>query len=803
MMDTERSGLDEAMDVGSSTISHLKSLKTAATFSKAGYGAALGGPFSAAIGAVIANRNQFAKILLVILAILLLPVLFIVMLPGLIFGSLTDQSDVLNSNSMISENIRASRDAIVEVLEESHEDILAEIHAAISRLPQGDTASINDPYTYSISVNANLLISQFCASQDDYKNINLNQLKKLIRENKEGLFSYDVATETVTMEVTVDGGAEGEAGTEQGQAQTQTVTFTKHTYTVVYAGDSYFADHVFHLTDKQKELAKNYAENLTAFFGTASSGIVAAINLSDEVLSYRPAVERAAAKYGMSDYVDLILAVMMQESGGRGLDVMQAAEGGFNTRYPHVPNGITDPEYSIECGIQELKYALDKAGCTGPTDLDRIKLALQGYNYGSAYIDWAMERDGGYTKENAIAYSDMMCARPSWPYDRYGDKEYVEHVLRYYQITASGGSYPANGMQIPHYLQTDYGNIPYGGGSIASSGCGPTSFAMIASYLTGTTITPIDAISWCGNSYYKPGVGTYWSYFQAASDHFGCGTVTQTSDPNQVLQALSEGHPVISSQRAGLFTSGGHFIVLRGVTARGKVCKVQTSKKLIALYDRLRYTSYNSYAQLHAKGEFEENGHKVHSLIGISIQDYSSGTGDKNIITRFHLAPEQIQFLLSRVAAGFPEFEWSQSKIFGVPDGNGYSTAQQFFISRHVYNNQQEILTSPWRIQINNGKGIKKKNHNGGTYMQAQSFISEKSAFIQLTDMDFYMLLKRADSYIVNWENYVASFLIQNGKQQFKKQQEARMAQNIQPHEMSSYMQEQPQEQYLNGMYVA
>lgn len=34
MADTERSGLDEAMDVGSSTVSHLKSLKTAATFPK-------------------------------------------------------------------------------------------------------------------------------------------------------------------------------------------------------------------------------------------------------------------------------------------------------------------------------------------------------------------------------------------------------------------------------------------------------------------------------------------------------------------------------------------------------------------------------------------------------------------------------------------------------------------------------------------------------------------------------------------------------------------------------------------------
>lgn len=572
-MATESSGFDEAMDVGTSTISHLKALKTASTISKAGFGAA-GGPFTAAIGIAIANRHGIAKIIIVIIAILLLPVLFILMLPGLIFGSLMEDTGALNNNTIINDNIRASREAIVEVLEESHTGILSEINAAIAKLPEGDTATINDPYAYNISINANLLISQFCASQDNYENINLGKLKSLIRENRDGLFSYDVAKETVTMVVVIEGGAEGESnpgGSENAEPQTQTVTFTRHTYTVQYAGDAYFADHVFHLTDDQKKLAQDYAENLTTFFGNAASGVAMAINLSDEVLSYRPAVERIAAKYGMSEYVELILAVMMQESGGRGLDVMQAAEGSFNTKYPHKPNGITDPEYSIECGIQELKYALEKAGCTGPTDLDRIKLALQAYNYGSGYIDWAMERDGGYTKENAIAYSDMMCARPNWPYDRYGDKEYVDHVLRYYQITNSGGSYPANGMQIPHYLQTDYGNIPYGGGSIASSGCGPTSFAMIASYLTDTTITPVDAISWCGNSYYMPGVGTYWSYFQAAASHFGCGSVTQTSDANQVLRALSEGHPVISSQRAGLFTSGGHFIVLRGVTADGKV----------------------------------------------------------------------------------------------------------------------------------------------------------------------------------------------------------------------------------------
>lgn len=530
---------------------------------------ATAGSFGAVIGAAIQNRETLKKAVAGIVSLLLIPVLFIVMLPGLVFGNLSENTGALTSNSRINENIRAANEAIVEVLQECHDEVLADVNAAASRVPESDAVSITDPYAYYISVNANQLIAQFCASKDNYRDINVTELKRVIRANKDGLFTYDVSTETVTMEVTVDAGAEGEAG-EGTDSQTQTVTFTRHNFVINYAGDSYFADHVFHLNDKQKKVADAYAENLTLFFGSSASGVATA-NVSDEVLRYRATVEQIAAKYGMTPYVELILAVMMQESGGRGLDVMQAAEGGFNKKYPHVPNGITDPEYSIECGIQELKYALDKAGCTGPTDLDRIKLALQGYNYGSGYIDWAMERDGGYTKANAIAYSDMMCARPNWPYSRYGDKEYVDHVLRYYIITSTGGTYPANGMQIPHYLQTDYGNIPYGGGSIATSGCGPTSFAMVASYLTGKTITPVDAVSWCGNSYYKPGVGTYWSYFAAAASHFGCGSVTQTNDPNKVLKALSEGHPVISSQSAGLFTRGGHFIVLRDVTASGKV----------------------------------------------------------------------------------------------------------------------------------------------------------------------------------------------------------------------------------------
>ena len=119
-----------------------------------------------------------------------------------------------------------------------------------------------------------------------------------------------------------------------------------------------------------------------SLFG-GGSGSNAYTPVSAEVEAYEPSIRKYAKQYGILEYVELIKAVMMQESGGRGLDPMQAAEGSFNTRYPHEPNGIKAPEYSIECGVQELKAALISAEVENPIDMEHIKLALQGDNFGN------------------------------------------------------------------------------------------------------------------------------------------------------------------------------------------------------------------------------------------------------------------------------------------------------------------------------------------------------------------------------------------------------------------------------------
>ena len=201
-----------------------------------------------------------------------------------------------------------------------------------------------------------------------------------------------------------------------------------------------------------------------------------------------------------------------------------------------------------------------------------------------------------------------------------------------------------------------------------------------------------------------------------------------------------------------------------------QICKLQTGKNLIAFYDRLRYASDTHDAQLHAAGEYTENNRKVHSLISVSIQDYSNGTGAQNIITQYNLAPEQIQFLLTRITAGFLEYFWTDTKIFGIPDEQGLSIARKFTIARRPFDANNRPMNNPWSIQIVNGKGVRVTNSTGGAYLQANSFVPEKTASIMLTDMGLFSLLKRVDSYINEWEHIIAQNLISPGKQRLATQ---------------------------------
>ena len=164
------------------------------------------------------------------------------------------------------------------------------------------------------------------------------------------------------------------------------------------------------------------------------------VSLSEEVIAYEDTIRKYAIEYDIEDYVSLLQAIMMQESGGKGNDPMQASESGYNTKYPRIPNGITEPEYSIDVGTHTFSDCVKKANVKDTSDIEHIYLALQGYNYGAGYIEWALSNFGGYSKYNAQQFSDMKKQQLS--VSGYGDPSYVDHVMRYVGISFRGGTNP-------------------------------------------------------------------------------------------------------------------------------------------------------------------------------------------------------------------------------------------------------------------------------------------------------------------------------------------------------------------------
>ncbi len=148
--------------------------------------------------------------------------------------------------------------------------------------------------------------------------------------------------------------------------------------------------------------------------------------VNNRVESHRELVEKYSRIYKVYKYRELILAMIRQESDGQEPDVMQAEESGYN-HYP--PIGGADE--SIVCGVQELRDCLRLAEVRGPADIERIKLAIQGYNYGMGYIRMQKKKGEGYSEESASGFSEMMKNRLGTSV--YGDPDYVKHVLRYYR----------------------------------------------------------------------------------------------------------------------------------------------------------------------------------------------------------------------------------------------------------------------------------------------------------------------------------------------------------------------------------
>ena len=143
-----------------------------------------------------------------------------------------------------------------------------------------------------------------------------------------------------------------------------------------------------------------------------------------------------------------------------------------------------------------------------------------------------------------------------------------------------GGRQSIDPSSMTNYLQCDpqWGQSPFGSSNICSSGCGPTSFASLATMLLGQQVLPNETSKVAGDAgMYVRGVGSSHQVTKALADHYGLQyeklpTPANASQAIEMINKyLDEGWTFhISGRGTAPFSSGGHYIAIRGKTNDGK-----------------------------------------------------------------------------------------------------------------------------------------------------------------------------------------------------------------------------------------
>ena len=254
--------------------------KTGKAVANIAKGAATGGVH----GAALATANNSKKWIIALVALAMLPVLIIAMLPSIIFGSLsgdgTNSTNAITDDSVLAQNMMDLNTGISTVLSEGLVDVLSRIDTDFAA-SGCDSMEVNNPYGSDVVFNANYFISMYCASKDqDISSISLADMESILRANEDELYSFTYSDETRY----VDGEIDPQTN------QPEQVAVSVRVYEVQYNGEAHFQDHVFALSDDQKLLASNYAQNLSILLGDGMYQVLSMTEFSAMGASYEGVV---------------------------------------------------------------------------------------------------------------------------------------------------------------------------------------------------------------------------------------------------------------------------------------------------------------------------------------------------------------------------------------------------------------------------------------------------------------------------------------------------------------------------------
>lgn len=203
---------------------------------------------------------------------------------------------------------------------------------------------------------------------------------------------------------------------------------------------------------------------------------------------------------------------------------------------------------------------------------------------------------------------------------------------------AYNGDYVSEGFELGNYdgltyfsqIDKAWKNYPYTSTgkksqTIGSSGCGPTSAAMVVSSIKGKVMPYEMGDLFVSHGYRSANNGTYFAAYRWVADFFDID-YQETYNINTAINLVRNNHYVIASCSSGLFTYGGHFIVIVGIDG-----------DYLKIYDPYLYNGKFNTSTRKGKATVEGN------TVIVSIENFKNYANTKGFFAFKHNGENPVQ----------------------------------------------------------------------------------------------------------------------------------------------------------------
>ena len=180
----------------------------------------------------------------------------------------------------------------------------------------------------------------------------------------------------------------------------------------------------------------------------------------------------------------------------------------------------------------------------------------------------------------------------------------------------------------PRWKNKMYSSTGNNSQTMGSSACGPTCSAMVVSSIKGTILPPEMADLYVQYGFRSANNGTYWSAFRWTADVFDIG-YKEVQRLNDVCDLLEQNYMVISACGNGLFTTGGHFILIYGYEDTNGDGQCDSGDRL-KIYDPYLYSGKFNLSTRRGKATVEGNTVYVEKETFRAYANYSGFFAFKN-----------------------------------------------------------------------------------------------------------------------------------------------------------------------------